>query len=79
MPVFAVDTHLLWQVIWVSALAGVGISALFSLVILGGARAAEARRAGQGGAAAAYVAVAVVAFLLFLGGVALGVQEMVTK
>jgi hypothetical protein len=79
MPVLAVDTGLLWQVIWVSLLAGVGISALFSLVILGGARAAEARRAGQGGAAAAYVAVAVVAFLLFLGGVALGVQEMVTK
>jgi hypothetical protein len=79
MPVLAVDTGLLWQVIWVSLLAGVGISALFSLVILGSARAAEARRAGQGGAAAAYVAVAVVAFLLFAGGVALGVQEMVAK
>jgi hypothetical protein len=79
MPVLAVDTGLLWQVIWVSLLAGVGISALFSLVILGSARAAEARRAGKGGTAAAYVAVAVVAFLLFAGGVALGVQEMVAK
>ena len=79
MLVFAVDTHLLWQVIWVSALAGVGISALFSLVILGGSRAGDARRAGLGGAAAAFAALAVVAFLLFAAGVVLGVQVMVTK
>jgi hypothetical protein len=79
MLVFAVDTHLLWQVIWVSALEGVGISALFSLVILGGSRAGDARRAGQGGAAAAFAALAVVAFLLFAAGVVLGVQVMVTK
>jgi len=79
MLLLAVDTGLLWQVIWVSLVAGVGISALFSLVILGGARAGDARRAGHRGAAAAYVALAAVAFLLFAGGVALGVQEMVTK
>ena len=52
MTGFAVDTSLLWQVIWVSLLAGVGISALFSLVILGAARAGDARRAGRGGIAA---------------------------
>ena len=79
MVVLAVDTHLLWQVIWVSALAGVGISALFSVVIVGAARAGDARRAGNGRAAAAYAALAVVAFLLFAAGVLLGVQEMVTK
>ncbi len=79
MPVFAVDTHLLLQVVWVSLVAGVGISALFSLVILGTARAGEARRVGERGAAAAYVTLAVVAFLLFAGGVVLGVQAMITK
>jgi uncharacterized membrane protein YhaH (DUF805 family) len=79
MVVFAVDTGLLWQVIWVSAVAGVGISALFSLVILGTARAGEARRTSERGAAAAYATLAVVAFLLFAGGVVLGVQEMITK
>ena len=79
MPVFAVDSHLLWQVIWVSFAAGVGISTLYSLVILGGARAADARRAGNGTAAAAWAALAVIAFLLFAGGVALGVQAMITK
>ena len=79
MLVFAVDTHLLWQVVCVSLVAGLGISTLFALVILGSARAAEARRTGQGSAAAAYVALAAVAFLLFAGGVALGVQTMITK
>jgi hypothetical protein len=79
MVVFAVDTCLLWQVIWVSAVAGVGISALFSLVIVGGARAGDARRASLQRVAAGYAALSVVAFLLFAAGVLLGVQEMVTK
>jgi hypothetical protein len=77
MVAFAVDTGLLWQVIWVSFAAGLGIAVLFSLVILGSARAAEARRTGAG--AAGWIALAVLAFALFAGGVALGVQEMVSK
>jgi hypothetical protein len=76
---FAVDTALLWQVIWVSLLAGVGISALFSLVILGGTRATDARRAGRAGAATVYAGLALLAFLLFAGGVTLGVQAMLSK
>jgi len=79
MTVFAVDTHLLWQVIYVSFLAGVGISALFSFVILGAARAGDARRAGRGGAAVVYGGLAVLAFALFAVGVVFGVQVMVEK
>jgi hypothetical protein len=79
MKVFAVDAHLLWQVIYVSLLAGVAISALFSLVILGSVRASEARRARQGAAVLLYGAVAVVSFGLFALGVVLGVEAMITK
>jgi hypothetical protein len=79
MTVFAVDGHLLWQVVWVSLLAGVGISALFSFVIVGAARADEARRAGNGGAAVGWAALAVVTFALFAVGVILGVQALVHK
>jgi hypothetical protein len=79
MTVFAVDTHLLLQVVWVSLVAGVGISVLYSLVILGSARAGDARRAGRGGTAAAWATLAALALLLFAGGVALGVQAMITK
>ncbi len=79
MPVFAVDGHLLLQVVWVSLLAGVGISAVFSLVIYGAARAGDARRAGRGGAASLYLVLAVVAFAVFAAGVVLGVESMIEK
>jgi hypothetical protein len=79
MTVFAVDGGLLVQVIWVSMLAGIGITALFSLVILGSAKAGDARRSGHGIAAAAYLTLAVVAFALFALGVVLGVQTMIEK
>ena len=79
MTVFAVDGGLLLQVVYVSALAGVGISVMFSLVILGSAKAGDARRAGHGVAAAAFLALAVIAFALFALGVGLGVQTMIEK
>jgi hypothetical protein len=79
MVVLAVDTHLLWQVIWVSFAAGLGIAVLFSLVILGSSRSADSRRTKDGGAAAGWLALAVLAFLLFAAGVGLGVQEMVSR
>jgi hypothetical protein len=79
MPVFAVDGGLLVQVVWVSLLAGVGISALFSLVILGSAKGGDARRAGHGVAATAYFTLAVLSFAAFAGGVVLGVQTMIQK
>jgi hypothetical protein len=77
--IFATDVGLLAQVVWVSLVAGVGVSTLYSLVILGSARASEARRAGRAGAALGYSALAVVAFALFAGGVVYGVQIMFTK
>jgi Na+/H+-dicarboxylate symporter len=76
MTLFAVDGHLLVQVVWVSLLAGVGMSAVFSFVIVGAARAGDARRAGRTGAATAYGILAVLAFAAFAGGVVLGVQSM---
>jgi Na+/H+-dicarboxylate symporter len=79
VPVFAVDGHLLLQVVWVSVVAGVGISVLFSLVILGATRSGDARRAGRGGAASLYLALAVGAFALFAAGVVLGVETMLDK
>ena len=79
MRVFAVDTGLLWHVVWVSLLGGVAISALFSFVIVGSARASEARRAGRSRVAAGWAVLAAFAFLLFAVGVVLGVQVMITK
>jgi hypothetical protein len=77
--VAAIDFHALGQVIWVSLVAGVGVTVLFSLVIFGAGRADESRRGGEDGQAAAFGALAVVAMLLFLAAVVLGVAIMLSK
>jgi hypothetical protein len=63
------------EVIWVSLLAGVGITTVFSFVVLGLARYVDSR----GSARMAYAALSVFAFALFVGGLVLGVQIMLTK
>jgi hypothetical protein len=75
----AVEWGKLLQVIWVSLLAGIGVTLVYSLVIYGGARAAEARRAGAGAAATAYGALTALALLVFLAGLAFGVAIILNK
>ena len=75
----AVEAGQLLQVVWVGLLAGIGATTVFSVVVLGGARSAEARRAGRGAAAALYAGLAIVAALVFAGGVVLAVEIMLAK
>jgi hypothetical protein len=75
----AIDLGQIGEVIWVSLLAGVGITGAYSLVVLGGARSLQARRAGQSGAAVVYAGLAVLVFCLFAAAVAYGVHIMLTK
>lgn len=63
------------EVIWVSLLAGVGITATFSFVVLGLARYADS----AGGARVGYAALALLAFVVFIAGLVFGVQIMLTK
>jgi hypothetical protein len=66
------------EVVWVSLLAGVFVTAAFSVVVLGSARSAEARRTGQG-SAFLWGGMAVVAFLAFAAVVVYGVHIMLAK
>ena len=75
----AVDFHALGQVVWVSLVAGVGVTVLFSLVVYGADKAAVARREGQEALALAYGAVAVAAMIIFSVAVILGVIVMLQK
>ena len=80
MIVFAeIEWDKLVQVIWVSMIAGVLVTAVFSTVIYAGARSSEARRNGQGAAAAAFGALATIAMLVFLAGLVFGVSVILTK
>jgi hypothetical protein len=79
MALAAVDAGDLLEVVWVSLLAGVGITLTFSLVVLGGGRSAEARRTGRDRAASAYAVLAALAFAAFAAGVVYGVHIMLSK
>ena len=61
------------QILWVAPVAGIGVTFFYSFVILGTARAGDARRAGRIGRATVYGALATLAALVFLGGIAFGV------
>jgi hypothetical protein len=67
------------EVIWVSLVAAVVVSTVYSFVVVGSARSAEARRNGHGAAAAAWGGLAVIAFALFAAAVAYGVHIMLSK
>jgi hypothetical protein len=76
---FAVELSQLLQVVWVSLLAGVGITTAYSLVVYGAGRYLEAQRTGRRGAAVAYAGVAIVFLALFAGAVIFGVRVMLAK
>jgi hypothetical protein len=75
----AIDFHALGQVIWVSLVAGVSACVLFSLVIFGADKAADARRHGQDSQALTYGTLAVVAMVVFSVGVVAGVVVLLDK
>ncbi len=75
----AIDFDGLGQVIWVSSLASIAVTVLFSIVIYGSIKAGDARRSGQSAPALAYGALAVLAMVVFTGAVVLGVAVMLNK
>jgi hypothetical protein len=75
----AVKAGDIFEVVWVSLVAGALVTTAFSFVVLGLARSAESARHGHGTAAALYGAMAVVAFVVFAATVVLGVNIMLTK
>jgi hypothetical protein len=75
----AIDWGQLFELVWVSAVAGFGVSLTFALIILGIAKADELRQADRTVAATAYAAMAVLGFALFAGGVVFGISVIVSK
>jgi hypothetical protein len=74
-----IDWGALLEVIWVSLVAGIGVTAVYSVIIYTSSRAGDARREGNGGAAAVYGTLAALAFAMFLAGVIVGVTIMLNK
>ena len=78
-PLAEVSSGQLADVVWVSFVAGVGITAIFSLVIRWGASYDSARRDGRDGAAIVYAGLSLLGLVVFLAGVVIGVKIMLAK
>jgi hypothetical protein len=74
-----VDVAQLLHVVEASLIAGVGISLVFSLVILGAARAGERRQQSRHVAAGAHAALAILALAVCVAAIAYGVSIMLSK
>ena len=74
-----VETKELVETVIASLVAGVGVTAVFSMAIWGGARFVDFNRDGRPVAAAAAVAVSVLALAATLAGVVFGIVVMTSK
>ncbi len=68
-----VDTDALVQVLWVSVLAGVGVTGAYAFAILGAARAIEFGRDGRVAEAAVYVVIGVAGMAIFVAAIVFGI------
>jgi hypothetical protein len=75
--VAAIEWGLLLDVIWQALVAGIGVTALFSLVVFGSSRATEARR--EGANPALYGFVALVSLLAVAAVVVLAITVILHK
>jgi hypothetical protein len=75
----AIELGQLVKVVWVSLCACVVVTTAFALVVLEGARSAEARRAGQSGPAALHATLAAIFFAAFAAIVVVGLTIILQK
>ena len=68
-----VDWDALLQVIWVSLVAGIGVTAAWGFALLGSARAMETGRDGRPAEAALYAVVGVLGVGVVLGAIVFGI------
>ncbi|MBN1528885.1 MAG: hypothetical protein JW895_07470 [Thermoleophilaceae bacterium] len=74
-----IDTGDLLEVVWTSILAGVGVTVIYGLALLGLDRAIEFGRAGRGLEAAAYGALGVICSAGVLASLVFAIFVMVDK
>ena len=74
-----VDTKALWETVVAAFVAGVGVTTIFSIAILGFARSAEATRNGRSGEALFFGVLAAGGLLATAAAVVLAIVVMTTK
>lgn len=72
-----VDWDAILQVIWVSLLAGVGVTAAWAFALLGASRSIEHGRDGSGGAAVAYALLGIAGLATVIGAIVFGIVILI--
>jgi hypothetical protein len=75
----AVDGEALLKMMWTSAIAGLGATAVYAIAIFGAARAVDAGRSGRPVDAAMFGALAVTALVLVVAAVIFGLVAITDK
>lgn len=74
-----VDTDALLEVIWVSIVAGIGLTAVYGVAIVGASHAVELGRRGQRVGAVVYGAIGVLALGAVVAASAFGIETLSDK
>jgi hypothetical protein len=74
-----VDWDALLTVIWSALLAGIGVTAAYGLVILGGTRALDLGRQGRTGEAAVYGVIGVLGLATVVAAIVFGIVVLSSK
>ena len=74
-----VSPHDLLQVVWVSVLAGIGVTGAYGFAILGGTRALDLSRSGRGAEAVVFGVLCAAALAVVGAAVVFGIVVMVNK
>jgi hypothetical protein len=74
-----IDTHAAWQAVWTAAVAGVGVTVVFSLAVLGATRSTDLRRSDRGVQAGLFAVLAVLGLAATFGAVIYAITLITTK
>jgi hypothetical protein len=74
-----IDGHAAWQAIWTAAVAGVGVTIVFSLAVLGATRSMDLRRDDRGGQASLFAGLGLLGFAATIAAVVYAITLITTK
>jgi hypothetical protein len=74
-----IDGQAAWQAVWTAAVAGIGVTIVFSLAVLGATRSTDMRRNDRPGQAAMYGVLALLGLAATLGAVVYAITLITTK
>ncbi len=74
-----VDTQALLEVIWVSLVAGIGLTAVYGVAIVGASRAVDVGRRGETAGAVLFGALGVVAIAVVFAAIVFGIVTLSDK